>query len=130
MYQKSSGGTRWLRAAAIGGGASVLAALILCMLAAGLIANGAIPLDAMGAVALVICLLSSLSGSFVGAKRAGERRLPAAMLAAGEYLLLMLCVKGLAFRGEFENGVYLLAAVCAGGLVAGVLAAKKKRRRK
>ena len=130
MFPKSRGGAVWARAVGIGGAAAMALTLALCMAMAALIAGGTVPLDASGGAAIGICLASSWGGALLGAKRAGDRRLPAAMAVAGVYLLLMLTVKGLAFRGGFSQAAYLIPAAAVGGALAGLMAARKKRRRR
>ena len=130
MHPKSRGASPWLQAVGIGGAAAMAVTLALCMIAAALIAGGLIPLDAAGGIAIAICLCASWGGALLGAKRAGEKKLPAAMAAAGVYLLLMLTVKGLAFRGAFTHAAYLIPAAALGGALAGLMAARKKRRRR
>lgn len=129
MDQKLSA-PRWLRSATLGGVLAMVVSAALCMGAAALIVNGALPLEASASIAIMICLLSSWVGAFVGAKRAGERRMPAALCACAVYLLELLAVKGLAYRGGFSQAAYLLAAVAVGGVSAGLMAAKRKRRRR
>ncbi len=130
MFPKSRGAPAWLRAVGLGGAAALVLTLALCMVMAALIAGGTVPLGASGGIAIGICLVSSWGGALLGAKRAGDRRLPAAMAAAGVYLLLTLTVKGLAFRGGFSQAVYLIPAAAVGGVLAGLMAARKKRRRR
>jgi ammonia channel protein AmtB len=82
-------------------------------------------------MAVVICFLSALLGGLVGACRAGRCKLPVALgVAVG--LLVFWLLLGAAQEGELE-----LQALCShgiasvlGGVMAGLLASRRKKSRK
>jgi hypothetical protein len=84
-----------------------------------------------GAVWLPVCGLSGLAGGWLGAKTAGRRALPVALLgAAGGWLLWLLV--GLLGEGELVADCALkqLGAMALGGVLGGIFASRGKKMRK
>ncbi len=130
MYNKTRTPASWIKTICLCGAASMLLSVLLCMLASALILKGVLPQGAINSLAIGICFISVLAGSLVCAKAIGEKCLPTALAAAAVYILLALMLKGLFFRGGFGQTVFLLPAAAVAAILAGLLGAKRKKRRK
>ena len=103
------------------------------LLLALLLARGAVPeggaLPAVGA----LCLAASLAGGLLTARRTRWGTLPSALLCAASFAAVLAAVGLLCWREEIQwlgqGGILPLCAL-AGGLLAGVLASRRPRRRR
>ena len=108
---------------------SLLICLLLLLPASALILAGVIDEGLSGVVLIVVVSVSSIIGGFVSARRAGSRSLLVG-LAEGVLLMIWFGVIGLLFFERFvprENGLELLLASVAGGVLGGRIAAPKGR---
>ena len=132
MPKSEASPQRLLRA--VGGGCLLAAgiSLVLCMLLAAMLAGETLPEDLLQPlalpVALPVALLSALAGGTLAAKMAGGRRLPAAMAAGALYVLLLFLLRALWFEGAWAP--WPAVAALTGALAAGLLATRRKKRRK
>lgn len=128
MPKSEASPQRLLRA--VGGGCLLAAgiSLVLCMLLAAMLAGETLPEDLLQPLALPVALLSALAGGTLAAKMAGGRRLPAAMAAGALYVLLLFLLRALWFEGAWAP--WPAVAALAGALAAGLLATRRKKRRK
>ena len=128
MPKSEASPQRLLRA--VGGGCLLAAgiSLVLCMLLAAMLAGETLPEDLLQPLALPVALLSALAGGTLAAKMAGGRRLPAAMAAGALYVLLLFLPRALWFEGAWAP--WPAVAALAGALAAGLLATRRKKRRK
>ena len=128
MPKSEASPQRLLRA--VGGGCLLAAgiSLVLCMLLAAMLAGETLPEDLLQPLALPVALLSALAGGTLAAIMAGGRRLPAAMAAGALYVLLLFLLRALWFEGAWAP--WPAVAALAGALAAGLLATRRKKRRK
>ena len=101
--------------------------LALSALGAGLVLGGVINQKQIPAAACCICFIAVFLGSFLAAKHAAGKRLPAALAVAGCCFAVGFLVRLTAFGNT--DGRILPAAVCvlAAALLAGVLGCTQKR---
>ncbi|MGI6578386.1 MAG: TIGR04086 family membrane protein [Eubacteriales bacterium] len=112
-----------------------LMALLICLLlllpVSALILAGALDEGLSGIVLIVVVVVSSLIGGIISARRAGGRSLLVG-LAEGVLLIIWFGVIGLLFFDRFipkENGLGLLLASVAGGVIGGRISTPKGRAR-
>ena len=96
-----------------------------------LVVKGAVPERAAFPAVAVLCLLGTLSGGVVTARRTPWGPLSAALLNTALFAAVLLVV-GLACwpDGIGSRGVILLLCALGGGLAAGLLGGRRGRRRK
>jgi len=108
---------------------ALLISLLLLIPLSALILAGVLDEGLSGFVLIVIVAASSLAGGIISAGRAGGRWLLVG-LAEGIMLMIWFGVIGLLFYDRFvpsENGLELLLASVAGGVLGGRIAAPKGR---
>ena len=110
---------------------SVIVYLAGILLLALLVVKGAVPERAAFPAVAVLCLLGTLSGGVVTARRTPWGPLSAALLNTALFAAVLLVV-GLACwpDGIGSRGVILLLCALGGGLAAGLLGGRRGRRRK
>ena len=110
---------------------SVIVYLAAILLLALLVVKGAVPERAAFPAVAVLCLLGTLSGGVVTARRTPWGPLSAALLNTALFAAVLLVV-GLACwpDGIGSRGVILLLCALGGGLAAGLLGGRRGRRRK
>ena len=110
---------------------SVIVYLAGILLLALLVVKGAVPERAAFPAVAVLCLLGTLSGGVVTARRTPWGPLSAALLNTALFAAVLLVV-GLACwpDGIGSRGVILLLCALGGGLAAGLLSGRRGRRRK
>lgn len=127
--KQSSGGLVFLKGLLLSFGI-YLAGLLLMTL---LILKGALPEAGMFPAVAALCLLASLAGGFLCARRGSWGPLPGAMVFALLFAGLLAAVgilcwgEGVAWAGH--GGVLLLCAL-GGGLAAGLLGGVRKKRKR
>ena len=114
-----------------GAAVSVIVYLAGILLLALLVVKGAVPERAAFPAVAVLCLLGTLSGGVVTARRTPWGPLSAALLNTALFAAVLLVV-GLACwpDGIGSRGVILLLCALGGGLAAGLLGGRRGRRRK
>ena len=125
--RRTAAGVVLLQGAAV----SVIVYLAGILLLALLVVKGAVPERAAFPAAAVLCLLGTLSGGVVTARRTPWGPLSAALLNTALFAAVLLVV-GLACwpDGIGSRGVILLLCALGGGLAAGLLSGRRGRRRK
>ena len=110
---------------------SVIVYLAGILLLALLVVKGAVPERTAFPAVAVLCLLGTLSGGVVTARRTPWGPLSAALLNTALFAAVLLVV-GLACwpDGIGSRGVILLLCALGGGLAAGLLGGRRGRRRK
>lgn len=118
---------------ALGGALSLGVTILLAMVTAMLVDNGAMEEKSIGYAALVILLLSSALGSAVAAARIKRQRLVVCIAAGAVYYVLLLSMTALFFGGQYTGmGVTALAVLGGSGVVciAGAGQGRGRRKRK
>ena len=125
--RRTAAGVVLLQGAAV----SVIVYLAGILLLALLVVKGAVPERAAFPAVAVLCLLGTLSGGVVTARRTPWGPLSAALLNTALFAEVLLVV-GLACwpDGIGSRGVILLLCALGGGLAAGLLGGRRGRRRK
>lgn len=125
--RRTAAGVVLLQGAAV----SVIVYLTGILLLALLVVKGAVPERAAFPAVAVLCLLGTLSGGVVTARRTPWGPLSAALLNTALFAAVLLVV-GLACwpDGIGSRGVILLLCALGGGLAAGLLGGRRGRRRK
>ena len=125
--RRTAAGVVLLQGAAV----SVIVYLAGILLLALLGVKGAVPERAAFPAVAVLCLLGTLSGGVVTARRTPWGPLSAALLNTALFAAVLLVV-GLACwpDGIGSRGVILLLCALGGGLAAGLLGGRRGRRRK
>ena len=125
--RRTAAGVVLLQGAAV----SVIVYLAGILLLALLVVKGAVPERAAFPAVAVLCLLGTLSGCVVTARRTPWGPLSAALLNTALFAAVLLVV-GLACwpDGIGSRGVILLLCALGGGLAAGLLGGRRGRRRK
>ena len=125
--KRTAAGVVLLQGAAV----SVIVYLAGILLLALLVVKGAVPERAAFPAVAVLCLLGTLSGGVVTARRTPWGPLSAALLNTALFAAVLLVV-GLACwpDGIGSRGVILLLCALGGGLAAGLLGGRRGRRRK
>ena len=125
--RRTAAGVVLLQGAAV----SVIVYLAGILLLALLVVKGAVPERAAFPAVAVLCLLGTLSGGVVTARRTPWGPLSAALLNTALFAAVLLVV-GLACwpDGIGSRGVILLLCALGGGLTAGLLGGRRGRRRK
>ena len=125
--RRTAAGVVLLQGAAV----SVIVYLAGILLLALLVVKGAVPERAAFPAVAVLCLLGTLSGGVVTARRTPWGPLSAALLNTALFAAVLLVV-GLACwpDGIGSRGVILLRCALGGGLAAGLLSGRRGRRRK
>lgn len=125
--RRTAAGVVLLQGAAV----SVIVYLAGILLLALLVVKGAVPERAAFPAVAVLCLLGTLSGGVVTARRTPWGPLSAALLNTALFAAVLLVV-GLACwpDGIGSRGVILLLCALGGGLAAGLLGGRRGRRRK
>ena len=125
--RRTAAGVVLLQGAAV----SVIVYLAGILLLALLVVKGAVPERAAFPAVAVLCLLGTLSGGVVTARRTPWGPLPAALLNTALFAAVLLVV-GLACWPDRigSRGVILLLCALGGGLAAGLLGGRRGRRRK
>ena len=125
--RRTAAGVVLLQGAAV----SVILYLAGILLLALLVVKGAVPERAAFPAVAVLCLLGTLSGGVVTARRTPWGPLSAALLNTALFAAVLLVV-GLACwpDGIGSRGVILLLCALGGGLAAGLLSGRRGRRRK
>ena len=125
--RRTAAGVVLLQGAAV----SVIVYLAGILLLALLVVKGAVPERAAFPAVAVLCLLGTLSGGVVTARRTPWGPLSAALLNTALFAAVLLVV-GLACwpDGIGSRGVVLLLCALGGGLAAGLLGGRRGRRRK
>lgn len=125
--RRTAAGVVLLQGAAV----SVIVYLAGILLLALLVVKGAVPERAAFPAVAVLCLLGTLSGGVVTARRTPWGPLSAALLNTALFAAVLLVV-GLACwpDGIGSSGVILLLCALGGGLAAGLLGGRRGRRRK
>ena len=125
--RRTAAGVVLLQRAAV----SVIVYLAGILLLALLVVKGAVPERAAFPAVAVLCLLGTLSGGVVTARRTPWGPLSAALLNTALFAAVLLVV-GLACwpDGIGSRGVILLLCALGGGLAAGLLGGRRGRRRK
>ena len=125
--RRTAAGVVLLQGAAV----SVIVYLAGILLLALLVVKGAVPERAAFPAVAVLCLLGTLSGGVVTARRTPWGPLSAALLNTALFAAVLL-VMGLACwpDGIGSRGVILLLCALGGGLAAGLLGGRRGRRRK
>ena len=125
--RRTAAGAVLLQGAAV----SVIVYLAGILLLALLVVKGAVPERAAFPAVAVLCLLGTLSGGVVTARRTPWGPLSAALLNTALFAAVLLVV-GLACwpDGIGSRGVILLLCALGGGLAAGLLGGRRGRRRK
>ena len=125
--RRTAAGVVLLQGAAV----SVIVYLAGILLLALLVVKGAVPERAAFPAVAVLCLLGTLSGGVVTARRTPWGPLSAALLNTALFAAVLLVV-GLACwpDGIGSRGVILLLCAVGGGLAAGLLGGRRGRRRK
>lgn len=115
-----------------GTGMTLLLYILLQMLLALLAVKGALPEKRLFPAQAVTAVLAMLPGGLYAARRSGLGALPAAMLTALSFAILLSLVGLLVYDGVAQTGqtVVLLLAAAAGGLLAGLLGGGGKKKRK
>lgn len=106
--------------------------LVGTALLALLVIRGAVPESSAFPVIAALCLAAAGSGGVLTARQAPWGTLPSALLNTAIFAAVLaavgiLCWKNVAWNGQ---GGALLACALAGGVLAGVLGGRRKRRRK
>ena len=125
--RRTAAGVVLLQGAAV----SVIVYLAGILLLALLVVKGAVPERAAFPAVAVLCLLGTLSGGVVTARRTPWGPLSAALLNTALFAAVLLVV-GLACWPDRigSRGVILLLCALGGGLAAGLLGGRRGRRRK
>ena len=125
--RRTAAGVVLLKGAAV----SVIVYLAGILLLALLVVKGAVPERAAFPAVAVLCLLGTLSGGVVTARRAPWGPLSAALLNTALFAAVLLVV-GLACwpDGIGSRGVILLLCALGGGLAAGLLGGRRGGRRR
>ena len=125
--RRTAAGVVLLQGAAV----SVIVYLAGILLLALLVVKGAVPERAAFPAVAVLCLLGTLSGGVVTARRTPWGPLSAALLNTARFAAVLLVV-GVACwpDGIGSRGVILLLCALGGGLAAGLLSGRRGRRRK
>ena len=125
--RRTAAGVVLLQGAAV----SVIVYLAGILLLALLVVKGAVLERAAFPAVAVLCLLGTLSGGVVTARRTPWGPLSAALLNTALFAAVLLVV-GLACwpDGIGSRGVILLLCALGGGLAAGLLSGRRGRRRK
>ena len=125
--RRTAAGVVLLQGAAV----SVIVYLAGVLLLALLVVKGAVPERAAFPAVAVLCLLGTLSGGVVTARRTPWGPLSAALLNTALFAAVLLVV-GLTCwpDGIGSRGVILLLCALGGGLAAGLLSGRRGRRRK
>ena len=125
--RRTAAGVVLLQGAAV----SVIVYLAGILLLALLVVKGAVPERAAFPAVAVLCLLGTLSGGVVTARRTPWGPLSAALLNTALFAAVLLVV-GLACwpDGIGSRGVILLLCAVGGGLAAGLLGGRRGGRRK
>lgn len=130
MNTKSKTTGTIVRRILIFGLASILMSILMCMLAGCFILNGFLRHDVIPAAAIVISFLSVFMSAYVCVKLEGQKCVPIAVAVAAVYTIICLLLKGLFFREDWGQTAYLIPASFAASAAAGVLGAKKKKRKR
>ena len=107
-----------------------LAGILLLTL---LLVRGALPESGAYPVLAVVCLAAALGGGFLCARRSRWGTLPSALLCAGLFAGILAAVGVLLWREDvlwLGQGGGLLLCALAGGLLAGLLAVRRPRRKR
>ena len=106
--------------------------LLLSILVSLLLIRAVLPETGGFPAVAVSCVAASFVGAFTCAQRASWRRLPSGLLCACGFVLVLAAVGALCWRQITwlgHGGVLLLCAI-AGGILAGVMGNKRKKRRR
>lgn len=125
--RRTAAGVVLLQGAAVSVAVYLVGILLLALLAV----KGAVPERASFPAVAFLCLLGALGGGMVTARGTPWGPLPAALLNTALFAAVLL-VAGLACwpDGIGGRGVVLLVCALGGGLAAGLLGARRGRRRK
>ena len=130
MNVKNKSGSSLIWRILICGSASMLTSILLCMLIGVMVLKEVIPQGAVNGAAIGISFTSVLLCAFICAKKTGEKCMLIALAVATTYLLLCVTMKGLFFRSGLGQTIYLIPAALVAAAIAGILGAKKKKRRR
>ena len=103
--------------------------LLLAAGVAGALHTGAVPMGWIRYLAWVSSAAAGLAAGLTAAAKLGRARLPAAMGAAGCYLLLAQILRGVIFGTLGQTPWATAAAVLAGAFAAALTQSGKKKRR-
>lgn len=121
------------RASSMPGGLAwgALVSMGLTLVGSGLVAflvdRGSMPVDGIGYGAMVILMVSALSGAWTAWKKVKRLRLQVCLISGGIYYLMLLGVTMLFFGGQFR-GMGVTALVVACGSILAILAGFSKGR--
>lgn len=108
-----------------------LVSMGLTLVGSGLVAflvdRGSMPVDGIGYGAMVILMVSALSGAWTAWKKVKRLRLQVCLISGGIYYLMLLGVTMLFFGGQFR-GMGVTALVVACGSILAILAGFSKGR--
>lgn len=123
---------RWIGGAVIGGVLALLICMLLLLLTAAGILAGVISERLMVHCLFAGCVIGGLFGGFAAIRRCGSRALLAGLSAGAVMLLLILTVGSLTGSpASWENhGVGIGLSCLIGGMTAGLLRGKPKKKRR
>ena len=101
--------------------------LVGSALVALLVYRGSMPVDGIGYGAMVILMVSALSGAWTAWKKVKRLRLQVCLISGGIYYLMLLGVTMLFFGGQFR-GMGVTALVVACGSILAILGGFSKGR--
>ncbi|MCL2588816.1 MAG: TIGR04086 family membrane protein [Oscillospiraceae bacterium] len=116
--------------AGIGAGVALGLSLVLLLIASVFVASGRVPQGAMGLLTVGVLFVSSLVGAFVAIRRNRSRALFVG-LAEGAILYAITFTGGVFAEVGLFGGlsIFLLTAALLGGVTAGLLSTRPKRRK-
>ncbi len=113
----------------IGLGICLLVSAVLILILSKVILGGSVPIGMLGVLGYLIAGLSALIGSLFAAKRARQLKLPCALATGAAYLLLLAVVNAIWEKGSFHGLLPTLGIVLGASTVAGLIDARKKRKK-
>ena len=111
----------------IGCGVSMLLTILGSGLVAKLISMEALQENAIGYGAMMIILLSSISGAGIAVNRVKKRMLQVAALVGGLYYVMLLGATALFFGGQYQGMGVTALLILAGCGVAVLIAGREKK---
>lgn len=114
------------KAIGLGTALSLLVTLVLIMLETVLLDKQMITVEQTSTASIVVWLLATIAGAYLGAKLAGHQTIPVALGIGGSYLLLLMLITGLFYGARFNGVVGGCIWVVLAAAGAGVLASKPR----
>lgn len=130
--EQGAGTVRWIGGTVFGGALALLICMLLLLLASVGISAGVIPERFMVHCLFAGCVIGGFCGGAVAVRRSGAGKLLAGLSAGAVMLLLIVTVGSLTGSLEFleGHGVGIGLSCLIGGMTAGLLRGKPKKKRR